>query len=85
MPEVFCQSCAMPLKSPTDFGTNIDGTKNREYCVYCFQRGTFSEPQITLAEMVTKCVTMMKQQKLPDSIIAQAKKIIPQLKRWKQD
>ncbi len=30
----FCQSCAMPMQNPDDFGTNADGSKNNEYCSY---------------------------------------------------
>ncbi|MBU4293030.1 MAG: zinc ribbon domain-containing protein [Actinobacteria bacterium] len=32
----FCQSCSMPMMKPEDFGTNADGSKNEEYCTYCF-------------------------------------------------
>ena len=32
----FCQSCGMPL-SPEVLGTNADGSKNEEYCIYCYK------------------------------------------------
>ena len=28
----FCQSCAMPLTDEL-FGTNVDGTKNEDFCI----------------------------------------------------
>jgi len=31
-----CQSCAMPMTKPDDFGTNGDGTKNGDYCSMCY-------------------------------------------------
>ena len=32
----FCQSCAMPLTDEL-FATNADGSKNEDYCMYCFK------------------------------------------------
>lgn len=38
-----CQSCGMPLKNDTKGGsTNADGTKNQNYCSYCYQSGDFT-------------------------------------------
>ena len=34
----FCQSCAMPLEEKI-YGTNEDGTKNEEFCIYCYKNG----------------------------------------------
>ena len=31
----FCQSCGMPLNDQV-LGTNDDGSKNEEYCMYCY-------------------------------------------------
>ncbi len=37
-----CQSCGMPMnKDPQNGGTNVDGSKNLEYCSYCYQDGAF--------------------------------------------
>lgn len=39
----FCQSCGMPIKKdPNLGGTNSDGTKNSDYCSYCYQLGKFT-------------------------------------------
>jgi len=48
----FCQSCAMPMKTPEDFGTNADGSLNSENCNYCFQNGAYTAPDITMEEML---------------------------------
>jgi len=36
MKQKFCQSCGMP---PTEdiLGTNADGSKNEDYCMYCYR------------------------------------------------
>lgn len=49
--ETYCQSCGMPLTKPEDLGTNADGSKNEEYCTYCYQNGAFTE-DCTMDEMI---------------------------------
>ena len=83
---VICQSCGMPMISREDFGTNGDESRNQNYCHYCYESGQFSEPDISIAEMINKVAMMMVQmQKIPEK---QARKMtgrfIPQLKRWRQ-
>ena len=46
-----CQSCAMPLASLDDFGTNTDGTANTEYCSHCYADGAFTHNR-SLEEVV---------------------------------
>ena len=44
---IFCQSCGMPLTKEI-LGTNVDGSKNEDYCMYCYKDGRFlQENQIT--------------------------------------
>jgi hypothetical protein len=80
----FCQSCAMPMEKPGDFGTNTDGSKNKEYCRYCYRDGKFTEPGMTMEQMIEKCAGMMRQMSVPDAQIEQTKAFIPMLKRWKK-
>ena len=81
----FCQSCSMPMETPEMFGTNADGSKSEEYCTYCFQGGAFTEPDISMQEMINKCVTIMNQLKImpEDQARDLMEKTIPLLKRWK--
>ncbi|MDH7594145.1 MAG: zinc ribbon domain-containing protein [Methanomicrobiales archaeon] len=37
-----CQSCGIPLRRDEDFGTELDGSKSKEYCFHCFQMGNGS-------------------------------------------
>jgi len=80
----FCQSCAMPMAKPEDFGTNADGSQNQEYCHYCFQNGKFIEANIAMEQMIEKCAGIMRQMKMPEAQIEQTKTFIPMLKRWKK-
>ena len=49
----FCQSCGMPLTNEL-LGTNADGTKNQDYCIYCYKEGAFTG-DFTMEEMVEFC------------------------------
>ena len=38
-----CQSCGMPIKKDhKGGGTNANGSKNLEYCSYCYEDGRFT-------------------------------------------
>lgn len=57
---VFCNSCGRPIVKE-DYGTNKDGSLNSDYCIDCYQNGEFTEPDITLSEMITrKTLEMME-------------------------
>jgi radical SAM superfamily enzyme len=81
-----CQSCAMPMDKTELFGTNKDGTRSNGYCTFCFQNGKFTEPEMTMQQMVDKCVRIMVQRNIMAE--ADARKLmagaIPNLKRWKK-
>ena len=37
MSQKFCQCCGMPMGDTDElYGTNADGSKNEEYCKYCY-------------------------------------------------
>lgn len=59
MIENICQSCAMSLKEERYFGTNSDGSKNEDYCIFCFKNGSFTY-EITKNEMVDKGIDFLK-------------------------
>jgi hypothetical protein len=80
----FCQSCALPMEKEEQFGTNADGSKNEDYCTYCFQKGKFTEPNITFDEMLTKVTKAAQEMGMPSFIVGQIKNFLPTLKRWKK-
>ncbi|MFH0912633.1 MAG: zinc ribbon domain-containing protein [Patescibacteria group bacterium] len=85
-PELICQSCSMPLKKPADFGTNADGSRNEDYCCYCYQKGEFTEPNITMDQMIDKVAGMMIQMQniSEDHALEICVNFIPKLKRWRK-
>lgn len=83
----FCQSCAMPLTNDDLFGTNADGTKNDDYCMYCFKDGEFTS-DMSMDEMMKFCTDkMIEVHPEIDKVKASAmmKEIFPKLKRWAND
>ncbi|MBR6920026.1 MAG: zinc ribbon domain-containing protein, partial [Bacteroidales bacterium] len=50
MEQKFCQSCGMPLTEEM-LGTNADGSKNGDYCSYCYKDGAFTN-DCTMDEMI---------------------------------
>ena len=50
--EAFCQSCGMPLSEASHFGTNADGSRNEEYCTFCYRAGALINPDMTLEVMI---------------------------------
>ncbi|NJD03402.1 MAG: transcriptional regulator [Ruminiclostridium sp.] len=82
----FCQSCAMPLGAPDMFGTNADGSRNEDYCAYCYKGGAFTS-ETTMDEMIEMCVPFVsKGDPWPDEETARKamQEMFPQLKRWRK-
>lgn len=82
----FCQSCAMPLTDEL-FGTNADGTKNEDYCMYCFNDGEFTS-DMSMEEMMNFCIEKMVEvhpEIDKDEASAMMKEVFPKLKRWAND
>jgi len=83
MDQIICQSCAMPME-PEMYGTNKDGSKNADYCKYCFENGAFTSDQ-TMEQMIETCIPFMTES--GEMTAEQARGImesaLPQLKRWK--
>ena len=89
MEQKFCQSCGMPLTNEV-LGTNADGSKNEEYCMYCYKDGKFLQ-DCTMDEMIEHCAQFVDEvnKGLPQPItkeeyIGQMKMYFPHLKRWRK-
>lgn len=82
--QAFCQSCGMPMQEEAIMGTEKDGTKNSEYCIYCYENGDFKQPDITLQGMNDLCIGFLVQEGMPEG---QARQLLaeqlPRLKRWR--
>lgn len=88
MEEKYCQSCGMPLQKQEEIGTNRDGSKNDEYCCYCYKDGAFVQ-DCTMDEMIEHCAQFVeefnKDAAVPytkEKAIAEMKLYFPTLKRW---
>ena len=86
MKEAYCQSCAMPMAGNDElFGTNADGSKNEEYCIYCYKDGNFTN-DCTMEEMIEFCIPHMVEGNSgmsEDEARKMMNQFMPQLKRWR--
>jgi len=64
-------------------GTNADGSKNPDYCSYCYKEGGFVQPDFTAAQMQTFCIEKMKETGMPGFVGWLLTRNIPKLERWK--
>ena len=83
---ICCQSCGAPMDSEEMYGSNADGSKNAEYCSYCFQGGKFTS-DMTMDEMIEFCtphVVKSAPNMTEDAARQMLKEMYPSLKRWKK-
>ena len=90
MEKKICQSCGMPMVTPKEFGTNSDGSANQDYCAYCFQDGKFTV-EASMDEMIARHAEIPEALKdkngnsiTKEQFIANMKRFLPTLKRWKK-
>lgn len=86
----FCQSCGMPLSNEV-LGTNVDGTPNEDYCIYCYKDGKFVQ-DLTMEQMIDHCAQFTDeinknfgQNLTVEQMKEQMHQFFPYLKRWKND
>jgi Putative zinc ribbon domain len=80
-----CQSCGMPLsRDEAGGGTNANGSRSSEYCSHCYRNGQFTEPTLSLDEMIAKVEGKLRELRLPGSLILGLTRSISQLNRWQQ-
>lgn len=82
-----CQSCAMPIKRDENKGTEKNKTLSNKYCQFCYKKGAFVEPNITLKEMQEKCAEIFKIEHPILSTLFGKSYIasIAKLERWNQE
>ena len=89
MDQRFCQSCGMPLTEDV-LGTNDDGSKNEDYCMYCYKDGKFLQ-DCTMDEMIEHCSQFVDEvnKQMPKPMTKEEYKqmmrgFFPMLKRWRK-
>jgi len=87
---IFCQSCGMPLENDEMKGTNADGSKSEDYCMYCYKDGAFTQ-EMTMDEMIEVNLTYLDEWNKSsgrnmtiDEAREELKVFMPTLKRWSQ-
>ena len=82
-----CQSCGMPLTDEV-LGTNADGSKNHEYCIYCYKDGAFTG-DFSMEYMAEYCSMFVEEynKHTGKNLTAceykqELLKLYPSLKRW---
>jgi hypothetical protein len=78
----------MPLCGEEVYGTNADGSKTTDYCVYCFKDGTFTGND-TMEEMIEHNLKYLDEfngvggtKFTPEEAREEMRKFFPTLKRW---
>lgn len=79
---LICQSCSMPIKEEDHIGTNLDGSKNHDYCVFCYKDGAFVQ-DVSMEAFIESSLQFateigMSQEEMREY----CKKALPTLKRW---
>ena len=79
----------MPLTEEV-LGTNADGTKNEDYCMYCYKNGKFLQ-EYTMDEMIEHCSQFVDEvnKNMPkpmtkEEYISMMRQYFPMLKRWRK-
>jgi hypothetical protein len=74
----------MPLsRDPEKGGTESDGSRSTEYCSHCYRSGRFTEPDITLDQMMAKVEGKLREMHFPGFLARHFCKGIPSLRRWR--
>ena len=83
MKNKICQSCGMPISEEIELGTNIDGSKNNDYCKYCYQEGKFID-DVSMEEYIEMCSQYGSQAGMTNEEMKDyCTQLFPTLKRWK--
>ena len=83
----YCQSCGMPTGGGSELlGTNADGSKNPDYCIYCYKDGAFTA-DVTMEQMIDLCLPHMvaANEGMTDAVARQIMMdVYPTMKRWQR-
>lgn len=83
MDNKICQSCAMPIESVDQLGTNKDGSINEDYCKYCYNDGEFID-KVSMEEYIKMCSQYGAQAGMTNEEMEKfCTDVFPSLKRWK--
>ena len=74
----------MPLsKDPLGGGSNADGSLSSEYCSHCYRKGVFTQPDITIEEMMKLVEGKLRSMHFPGFLARRFSREVPTLRRWR--
>ena len=84
-PEVArCECCSRPMMNAGAHGTIADGTPSADYCDCSLAQGNWIEPDVTMTELIDRCVDIWVKHDVTDEDEASGyfRELFPTLKRW---
>ena len=73
----------MPLEREEQSGTEEDGSRSKEYCIFCYKSGKFTDEGITMEEKIEKNIEIAKKMGMDEKKAREmAESTIPKLRRW---
>jgi hypothetical protein len=74
----------MPMDNENVYGTNKDGSKNTDYCIYCYKNGEFKD-KVSMEEYIEMMIPFASQTNMtPEQMRHHCETVFPTLKRWKK-
>jgi hypothetical protein len=70
-------------RDPLGGGTEANGARSAEYCSHCYPSGRFTEPDLSLEQMVAKVEGKLRGMHFPGFLARRFTKTIPTLRRWR--
>jgi len=83
---IICQSCGAELYRTEDCGTEADGKTSGDFCINCYKEGAFTNPDMTLRDMLEKVAFEASERLFLSSKKSMdvAWNLVPHLRRWKK-
>ena len=63
-------------------GSNADGTRSGEFCSHCYQQGWFTEPNISVDDMMAQVEAKLRELHFSLDLARKFVREIPRLSRW---
>ncbi len=81
--KLVCQCCGMVMDEDSFIGRNLDGSRNEEYCKWCYVDGTFTYGNMN--ELIDACVGHMANEGFSeDQARSYMERLLPTLDYWKR-
>ena len=80
-----CESCSRPIDDPGDFGAGTDGSRSTLYCSCCFAGGAFTEPDVTMEQMLERVIGIVTEHRImsPEDARQKLPGYFKTLARWR--